>query len=35
MLNFLNVSIYLQGLVKGAIIVAAAVVQQVGQRKQA
>jgi ribose transport system permease protein len=35
MLNFLNISIYLQGLVKGAIIVAAAVVQQVGQRKQA
>lgn len=34
MLNFLNVSIYLQGLVKGGIIVAAAMVQQVGQRKQ-
>ena len=34
MLNFLNVSIYLQGLVKGGIIVAAAMLQQVGQRKQ-
>jgi len=33
MLNFLDVSIYLQGLVKGGIIIAAAFVQQVGQRK--
>jgi ribose transport system permease protein len=32
MLNFLDVSIYLQGLVKGGIIVAAALVQQVGRR---
>jgi ribose transport system permease protein len=34
MLNFLDVSIYLQGLVKGGIIVAAALVQQVGRRKK-
>jgi ribose transport system permease protein len=33
MLNFLDVSIYLQGLVKGGIIVAAALVQQIGRRK--
>jgi len=33
MLNFLDVSIYLQGLVKGGIIVAAALVQQAGRRK--
>jgi ribose transport system permease protein len=33
MLNFLDVSIYLQGLVKGGIIIAAAFVQQLGERK--
>ncbi len=33
MLNFLDVSVYLQGLVKGGIIVAAAFVQQVGQKE--
>jgi ribose transport system permease protein len=33
MLNFLDVSIYLQGLVKGGIIVAAALLQQIGRRK--
>jgi ribose transport system permease protein len=35
MLNFLDVSIYLQGLIKGGIIVAAAFVQQIGQRETA
>ncbi|MGD0542679.1 MAG: ABC transporter permease, partial [Tepidisphaeraceae bacterium] len=33
MLNFLDVSIYLQGLIKGGIIVAAAFVQQLGRRE--
>jgi ribose transport system permease protein len=35
MLNFLDVSIYLQGLIKGGIIVAAAFVQQIGQKETA
>jgi ribose transport system permease protein len=35
MLNFLDVSVYLQGLVKGGIIVAAAFVQQLGQKETA
>jgi ribose transport system permease protein len=33
MLNFLDVSIYLQGLIKGGIIIAAAFVQQIGQKE--